>query len=132
MHPIAGADFVLKITIRHPHHRPFRVAVLETARGFRLGQERQRHSERLANVALCCQADSLLTFGLRVGILLGMDETNPRHILRQLVEQYGTQKAAAMSLGISQPYLSDLMKGRRTFSDKILKKLGLRSVVVSR
>lgn len=61
-----------------------------------------------------------------------MDETNPRHMLRQLVSQYGTQKAAAMSLGISQPYLSDLMKGRRTFSDKILKKLGLRSVVVSR
>lgn len=42
------------------------------------------------------------------------------------------QKKAAAELGITPQYLSDLLKGRRRFSDSILEKLGLRRAVVRR
>lgn len=41
-----------------------------------------------------------------------------------------TQADAASSLAVSQQYLTDLLKGRRGFSDRLLKKLGLRKAVV--
>jgi transcriptional regulator with XRE-family HTH domain len=46
------------------------------------------------------------------------------------VSRCGTQEKAAQELGISQTYLSDLLHGRRNPSDAILRKLGLRRIVV--
>lgn len=45
--------------------------------------------------------------------------------LRQFVAQHPTQAAAAKALGISSPYLHDLLQGRRLFSVKMLDRLGL-------
>ena len=50
--------------------------------------------------------------------------------LRERVQRAGTQKDAAKSLGISGPYLCDLLHGRRPFSDRILWALGFERVVV--
>ncbi len=50
--------------------------------------------------------------------------------LRQFVAERGTQTKAAAALKISQAYLNDLLKGRRTFSVKVLGKLGLRRATV--
>lgn len=55
---------------------------------------------------------------------------NPTERLEAHVARYRTQREAAAALGITQPYLSDLLQGRRTFSDAILGKLGLRWAVV--
>lgn len=52
-------------------------------------------------------------------------------VLRRFVAQYPTQKAAAAALGISQPYLSDILRGNRKLSDQMLEKLGLRRTVVA-
>ena len=51
--------------------------------------------------------------------------------LRAIVKQEGTQRAAALKLGISQGQLFDLLKGNRGFSDQMLAKLGLRRTVVA-
>jgi plasmid maintenance system antidote protein VapI len=51
---------------------------------------------------------------------------DPVKALRRLVEACVTQKAAAEKLGVSQTHLSDLLRGRRTFSEATLSKLGLR------
>jgi plasmid maintenance system antidote protein VapI len=40
-----------------------------------------------------------------------------------------TQKEAAESLGISTPYLFDLVRGRRAITDKLAAKLGYERVV---
>ena len=53
----------------------------------------------------------------------------PIYALQAFVARYHTQKAAAKALGVSQPYLHDLLRRRRTFSIRILKKLGLRRTV---
>ncbi len=53
---------------------------------------------------------------------------NPITVLQKLVDRLGSQKAAAAQLGISQPYLSDLLHGRRDVSDQMLVRLGLRRV----
>jgi plasmid maintenance system antidote protein VapI len=45
--------------------------------------------------------------------------------LRKFVAQHPTQKAAARALGISEPYLCDLLNGRRLFSTNMLDRLGL-------
>ena len=42
----------------------------------------------------------------------------------------GMQRHAAAKLGITPQYLCDLLNGRRTFSERILAKLGLRRAVV--
>ena len=60
-----------------------------------------------------------------------MKERNPRELLAGLVKQMGTQSAVAKSLGIGESYMSDLLNGRREFSDEMLAKLGLRRVVVA-
>ena len=49
--------------------------------------------------------------------------------LQAIIEAEGTQKAAAEVLGVSQQYLTDLLKGRRDPGAKILTKLGLESRV---
>ena len=48
----------------------------------------------------------------------------------QIVEERGTQKAAAEFLGISEQFLTDLRKGRRGPGKKVLDKLGLESSVI--
>ena len=61
-----------------------------------------------------------------------MKEINPVSVLEALVAEHGTQEAAANALGIAKSYFSDLMHGRRDFSDAILDKLGLRATVVKK
>ena len=56
--------------------------------------------------------------------------TDPRALLARLVEEAGSQKAVAKRLGITQQYIGDLLAGQRTFSDRILDKLGLTRVIV--
>ena len=60
-----------------------------------------------------------------------MKETDPIQRLRIFVAGYKTQRTAAKALGISEPYLCDLLKGRRTFSAPMLKRLGLRKAIVA-
>ena len=55
---------------------------------------------------------------------------DPLETLKQFVATYRTQHAAAEALGISEQYVSDLLLGRRIFSDRILEKLSLARVVV--
>lgn len=50
--------------------------------------------------------------------------------IEQIIRERGTNKAAAQFLGVSQQYLSDLLKGRRDPGVKILSKLGLQSRVI--
>ena len=50
---------------------------------------------------------------------------NPITELRAEVAKYRTQQEAAKALGISPQYLTDLLKGRRSFSYKMLQKLDL-------
>lgn len=61
-----------------------------------------------------------------------MPDVNARRVLREFVSRYLSQKDAAAALGISEAYLSDLLAKRRNCGPKVLLKLGLRSVVVSR
>ncbi len=60
-----------------------------------------------------------------------MKERNPHDVLEALIQKHGTQHAVAVELGISDVYVSDLIKGRRKFSDEVLMRLGLRRVVVA-
>jgi plasmid maintenance system antidote protein VapI len=60
-----------------------------------------------------------------------VSEIDPQVALASFVERYETQTDAAKALGIKPPYLSDLLHGHRGFSDRILKRLGLKRVVVS-
>ena len=51
--------------------------------------------------------------------------------LRAVVKSQGTQLAAAKRLGCSEAYVSDLLRGRRGFSDEMLGKLGLRRTIIA-
>ena len=55
---------------------------------------------------------------------------DPYEVLDAFAAQYKSQQAAADALGISQPYLNDLLQRRRTFSDNMLAKLNLTTIVV--
>lgn len=57
-------------------------------------------------------------------------EANAGDELRALVAREGSQAAAAKHLAVSEVYVSDLLRGRRPFSESILAKLGLRRAVV--
>jgi hypothetical protein len=48
--------------------------------------------------------------------------------LRKLSKDHGSQKAAALFLGISQQYFNDVMIGRRAPGRSVLKALGVRLV----
>ena len=54
----------------------------------------------------------------------------PETVLRAFVAKYDTQVDAAKALHLSQSYLTDLLRGRRAFSDTVLAKLGLKRIVV--
>ncbi len=49
--------------------------------------------------------------------------------LQREVERYGNQKRTAEALGISEQFLTDVLKGRRGPGDKLLKALGLKKRV---
>lgn len=51
--------------------------------------------------------------------------------LREVIRKEGSQLDASAKLGIAPSYLSDLLHGRRKFSDAILEKLGLRRTVIA-
>ncbi len=57
-------------------------------------------------------------------------DVQPITVLRVFVANYPTQIAAAAALGIKPSYLTDLLYGRRLFSANILKKLGLKRMIV--
>jgi DNA-binding transcriptional regulator YdaS (Cro superfamily) len=56
---------------------------------------------------------------------------DPAVALRRLVRTFGTQRAAADILGVTPSYFHDLLRGRRSCSDRILGKLHLRRVIVA-
>ena len=57
-------------------------------------------------------------------------EQNPQRQMERLVSDLGSQAAAAAALGIGPSYFGDLLRGRRNVSDAVLRKLGLRRIVV--
>lgn len=59
-----------------------------------------------------------------------MKQEDPLSTLKRFVAAHPTQKEAASALGISQPYLFDLLKGNRPFSERMLQELGLKQIVV--
>ncbi len=51
--------------------------------------------------------------------------------LEALIETYGSQRAVAKRLGCSEVHICHLLYGRRTFSDVMLSKLGLRRTIIA-
>jgi transcriptional regulator with XRE-family HTH domain len=49
-------------------------------------------------------------------------------LIRDDVETEGSQKALASKLEVSETYLSDVLRGRRTAGNKILSRYNLRAV----
>lgn len=49
--------------------------------------------------------------------------------LKTRVEKYDTNREAAQALGVSQPYLYDVLRGKREPASTILSALGLEKVV---
>lgn len=50
------------------------------------------------------------------------------NLIRGDVETQGSQRALAASLGVSEAYLSDVLRGRRSAGNKILSRYRLRAV----
>ncbi len=57
-------------------------------------------------------------------------ELDPIQELRRLVLDEGTQAKAAKVLGVPAPTVSELLHKRQLFSARMLKKLGLKRIVV--
>ena len=55
---------------------------------------------------------------------------DPAERLEALVSKHRNQTRASLALQVSESYFSDLLRGRRACSDRILKKLKLRRVIV--
>lgn len=58
-----------------------------------------------------------------------MNKDNFVQYLSFLAQQHGSQRAAAQAWGISAPYLTDVLKGRREPGAKLLQALGIRKEV---
>lgn len=63
----------------------------------------------------------------RRGIQLDVDAVAR---LRTLADQAGSQAALAKELGVTPSHVTDLLRGRRLFSERMLAKLGLRRTVI--
>lgn len=50
--------------------------------------------------------------------------------VRIAIKTAGSQKAFAQRAGVSEQYLSDALKGRRSVSDRILNSLGMKRIVL--
>jgi hypothetical protein len=59
-----------------------------------------------------------------------MKGLNAFELLQEFCGQYETEAAAARALGITKPYLADLLRCRRSAGPKVLAKLGLKRVLV--
>lgn len=59
-----------------------------------------------------------------------MTKTDVLNALRAVVKRHKTQSAAATALGVTPPYLHDVLNGRREPGPRILKALGLERAVV--
>ena len=59
-------------------------------------------------------------------------ETNPNDALRAFVDKHGTQIKAAAAMGITQGYLSDLLRNKRDITDTVLEKIGYKRIVVKK
>jgi len=57
-------------------------------------------------------------------------EINPIDALRAFVAQHGTQQAVAKILGVSEPFVTDMLRGRRNIPDRVLLAIGARRIVV--
>ena len=55
---------------------------------------------------------------------------DPAERLEALVSKHRNQTRVSLALQVSESYFSDLLRGRRACSDRILKKLKLRRVIV--
>lgn len=53
-------------------------------------------------------------------------------LLRQDIAKAGSQKAWAAQAGVSQQYLSDMLRGARELSDDVLRSVGVERVVTYR
>ena len=60
------------------------------------------------------------------------DAADVRAAFRQVIREQGGQNLAAVRLGISKAYMSDLLKNRRQPGPVLLRKLGLRKVTEMR
>lgn len=56
------------------------------------------------------------------------EQLQPVAALKAFVTRHGSQTRAGRALGVTQGYVSDLLNGRRDFSDSMLRKLGLKRV----
>ncbi len=61
-----------------------------------------------------------------------MKSINPRRHLAAFVSLHKTQTAAAVALGVSPSYLSDLLSGRRAVTLALMARLGLKQIVVNK
>jgi plasmid maintenance system antidote protein VapI len=50
-------------------------------------------------------------------------------VIQEMVGSWGSQKAVADHLGISNAYMSDILAGNRTISGEVAKKLGYKRIV---
>lgn len=50
----------------------------------------------------------------------------PLDKIKEMVKKAGSQKAVAIELDISQVYLHDILKGNRSISEAVAKKLGFK------
>jgi plasmid maintenance system antidote protein VapI len=50
-------------------------------------------------------------------------------IIKQMVSKWGTQRAVADHLEISNAYMSDIIAGKRLVSDEVAKRLGYTRIV---
>lgn len=58
-----------------------------------------------------------------------MKTLDPHAELERHCEQFKTYTAAAEALGITGPYLRDMLHGRRDISANMLERLGLKRIV---
>jgi hypothetical protein len=59
-----------------------------------------------------------------------MAKINPLAALQAFVDKHETQRAAAMALGVSAPFLTMVLKGNRQIPSRVLLKLGLKKATV--
>lgn len=57
-----------------------------------------------------------------------ISEQDALDLIIEIVDEEGSQSAAANRLGISAAYLSDILSGARSISDKVANKLGYSKV----
>lgn len=53
-----------------------------------------------------------------------MKTNTPMNALVKLIEDLGTQRAAASMIGVTEAYVSDIIRGRRKISKNVAKALG--------